>query len=435
MLKYFTQLFILFSGLIGFSQTYIPIDTLSEKEIKTFITAYTSRHEMDVEKVKEAFSGEIKRSMIKILNDQFDDFSKDLSKGELYFDKKSQNYLEKLIKNIVDSNPTLKNNEINIHFSRTPNPNAFSVGDGTLVVHLDLLNYLETEGELVSVLCHEISHFTLEHRNTSIKKYVENLTSNETKKEEREINRLKYNKQKRAEKLIQNVVYSRKSKSRIHEFQADSLGYIYFRNTQYNVKHAINSLKNLSKADSERDSLEIKDYRKFFTTKSQKFVEEWLEMEDFSKYHYTKEHLFKWNIDSLKTHPDCAERKKKLEQTEVKPNLNDFEFDGAYFKQLRNIASYEIIANYYYLKEYGFSLYETLKLLKNNQKDPYLIRMTALNLQKLSLAKKTMKLNSYIPTINPNEQTQSQQRFYNFITNLTSNEFERIANDYIELIN
>ena len=334
---------------------------------------------------------------------------------------------------IVEANPELKKNKMNIHFSRATNPNAFSVGDGTLVVHLDLLNSLDTEGELVSVLCHEISHFTLDHRNKSIKKHVDNLTSKETKQEEREINRLKYNKQKRAEKLIQNVVYSRKSKSRIHELQADSLGYVYFKNTKYNPVHFNNVLKNLTKADFERDSLEVKDYRTFFTTKNQKFVEDWLVMEDFSKYHYTKEHYFKWNTDSLKTHPDCAERIKQIEQFQSKNTTKEFELDAAAFKTLKQQATYELVANYYYFKQYGYSLYEALKLLKHNPKDGYLLRMTALNLKKLANAKSIMKLNSYIPSINPNEQTLSEQRFYNFMNNLTQNELTRIAIDYQEL--
>jgi Peptidase family M48 len=430
--EYIILIFIL-SAFNIYSQVYQPLDTVCEVWNTKLIDEMTVRHKSNIDQIKDENSGDIKRGIVAAYIDQFDDLVKDFKKGELYFDLKNQNYLQQLFNNIVLSNPELKSKEMNIHFSRETNPNAFSIGDGTLIVHLELLNTLETEGQLTGVICHEIAHYSLNHRNKSIKQHYENLNSKETKKEERDIIHQKYNKQKRAENFLKDVVYSRKNKSRIHEMEADSLGFVYFKNTKYNPAHFANALKNLEKSDKEKDSLVDGDYKKFFITKSQKFIEEWLVMEDFSGYHYSKENVFKWNIDSLKTHPDCAARIKNIEEKLSKDNIKDFEIDNKFFANLKNIATYELVANHYHAKEYGFSLYEALKLLNRKKDDVYLMKMVSENLIVLAKAKKEMKLNTYIPRINPKEQTNSQQRFYNFMNNLSINEIQRLSNDYIEL--
>jgi hypothetical protein len=135
----------------------------------------------------------------------------------------------------------------------------------------------------------------------------------------------------------------------------------------------------------------------------------------------------------LKTHPDCAARIKKIEEKLSKDNIKDFEIDNKFFANLKNIATFELVANHYHAKEYGFSLYEALKLLNRKKDDVYLMKMVSENLIVLAKAKKEMKLNTYIPRINPKEQTNSQQRFYNFMNNLSINEIQRLSNDYIEL--
>jgi predicted Zn-dependent protease len=430
--KVFIILVLFISSFNLYSQVYQPLDTVCEVWVKKLIDEMDSRHKANIARIKDENSGDIKRGILAAYTDQFDELVKDFKKGELYFDLKNQNYLQQLFNNILTSNPDLQSKEMNIHFSRATNPNAFSIGDGTIIVHLELLNTLETEGQLTSVICHEIAHYTLEHRNKSIKRHYENLNSKENKKEEREIIHQKYNKQKRAENYLKDVVYSRKSKSRIHEMEADSLGFVYFKNTKYNPSNFTNALKNLEKSDIEKDSLVDADYKKFFVTKSQKFIDEWLVMEDFSGYHYSKENVFKWSIDSLKTHPDCAARVKNIETKLSKDNVKDFEIDNKYFINLKNAAQYELVANHYHAKEYGFSLYEALKLLKKKPNDIYLMKMVSENLKLLAKAKKEMKLNSYIPRINPKEQTNSQQRFCNFMNNLSINEIQRLTNDYIE---
>lgn len=413
----------------AFSQSYIPIDTNITANKKSFIENLKSRHELDIDLVKNQFSGQMKKQIQKSYGDQFESLVKDVNKGEIYFDDTNQQYIESLILEIKKYNSELNSLPLSVNFSRAHSANAFSVGEGTIVVHLDLLNTLENEAELISVICHEIAHYKLNHRNKSVEKFVAKLTSDESKKEEREIKSLKYNKQKRAENFIKDMVYSRTSKSRIHEMQADSLGFEFFKRTNYNPKYIVNSLQLLEKSDNEKDSLVKADYEKFFTTKNQKFIDQWLDVEDFSGYKYSKEHSFKWNVDSLKTHPDCAARIAVIAGKKYNEKA-DYNVNAVFFNKLKTQAKYENIYNFYFFKEYGYSLYEALKYLKIKKTDTFLTNIIYKNLVLLSKAKKEMKFNNFIPRIDPTEHSHSQQLFFNFMNNLSVKELETITNDY-----
>jgi len=170
-------------------------------------------------------------------------------------------------------------------------------------------------------------------------------------------------------------------------------------------------------------------YPKNFTTKNQPFIKEWVVMEDYSKYSYSKENIFKWDVDSLKTQPDCEQRIEKI-SNRVKNAKTNYYTDKAFFDDLKKRIEYEQIYNDYYLKNYGSSLYEALKLKEKNPKSVYLKEIITSNLEALAKAKKEMRINSYIPSINPNEQTKSQQYYFNFVSNLTLSELEQLAMDY-----
>jgi predicted Zn-dependent protease len=413
----------------SYSQSYQPFDTISLQNKKAFLKELENRHDEKIKQIKKDFSGKISKGIEAVYTDQWEDFSRTVKKNEIYFDKELQNYADKIIAEIKATNPEINKKKITMYFSRDSEPNAYSIGDGTIVFNLELLKYLDDEAEFTYVICHEIAHFILNHRDNSIQTNVLNQNDKEIKKAEKEIKKSKYNKQLKSEKLAQSSIYSRKNRSRLHEFQADSLGLVYFKKMKYNSFASVNMLKNLSKTDIELDSLPQKSYPKNFTTKNQKFLKEWLVSEDYSKYNYSKEHFFKWNVDSLKTHPDCDQRIEKIKK-EVTDKKSNYNIDKSFFNELKGRVDFEQVFNYFYMEEYGRSLYETLKLREKNPKNTFLTKMMALNLESLAKAKKEMKLNSYIPLINPIEQTKSEQYYFNFMSNLTLSEFQQLAADY-----
>lgn len=53
--------------------------------------------------------------------------------------------------------------EYKVYVTNVPFPNAFAMPGGIIVVHLGLLDVVESEGELLSVLAHELGHIELGH--------------------------------------------------------------------------------------------------------------------------------------------------------------------------------------------------------------------------------------------------------------------------------
>jgi hypothetical protein len=361
----------------SYAQNYTPFDTVSFEKRKQLLEEYTTRHNQKIKDIKRTYSGSTSRDMQEAYNNQFYNFSRVINKKELYFDATIQNYAQKILQEIVNSNPSLANKNIAVYFSRSTEPNAYSIGDGTVIINLELLRYLNDEAEIGFVLSHEIAHYILNHRDLSIQKSIALQNSEENKKAEKDIKKSKFNKQIKSDALVKDRLYERKNNSRYQEFQADSLGLVFFKNTKYNPASSIKLLEHLSKTDIEKDSLSRKSYVKNFTTKNQPFLKEWTVMEDFSGYNYSKESIFKWNIDSLKTHPNCEQRIAKI-SPKVASKKKDFYTDKAFFDEL----------------------------------------------------KKGMKINSYIPSINPTEQTKSQQYYFGFMTNMTLSELEKLASDY-----
>lgn len=221
--------FVFFLYSFSYSQTYKPFDTVSVENRKVFLNEYEIRHKQKLKEVKKAFSGKISEQIEKAYISQFEDISRATKYKELYFDANMQSYLQNILLEITLSNPILQNQNIRVYFSRNTNPNAFSIGDGTVVVNTELLKYIDDEAELSFVICHEIAHFILNHRDSSIQEYVIKQNGDEVKKAEKDIKKSKFNKQSKSEKLAQATIYSKKYRSRTQEFQADSLGLAYFK--------------------------------------------------------------------------------------------------------------------------------------------------------------------------------------------------------------
>lgn len=421
-------IFILFFS-NSYSQEYKPFDTISFGKRNLFLKEFKSRHDQKIKEIKKSYSGKISKEIEAVYVSQFEDFSRTIKKKEIYFDDDLQNYSQKILTEITRNNSDLTDKNIAVYFSRDPEANAYSIGDGTIIFNLELLKYLNDEAEIGFVICHEIAHYTLNHRDQSIQKEVSSQNLKEAKALEKDLKKSKFNKQIKSESFAKNSVYSRKNRSRYQEFQADSLGLKYFKNTHYNIASSINLLKHLSKTDIETDSLPRASYPKNFTTKNQKFIKEWVMMEDYSQYSYSKENIFKWDIDSLKTHPNCEQRIEKISKL-VSNNKANYYTDKPFFDSLKKRLDYEQIYSNYYLENYGASLYDALKLKEKNQKNVFVKEMITSNLTALAKAKKEMRINSYIPLINPNEQTGSQQYYFNFVSNLTLSELEQLASDY-----
>lgn len=333
-----------------------------------------------------------------------------------------------LFQKIVESNRQFSGlASTRILLSLSDQPNAFTIGDGIVVVNLPLLYNLKTEYELAFVICHELAHGILNHPFNGI---VENATiagSDELKQQTRDLSKKKYNKTESAAGLYRKIIYSNRKKNREVEFEADSLGFILYRNAFPGKESlAVKSFATLDGLDRETDSLVAKDYEKLFSSQKQPFKQEWLQADEISMYKYDKTSKF-WQIDSLKTHPDCANRAERI-KTFFKIDNKDYDPSPDYGNMSKN-ARYDQVLGLYQIKEFGKSLYQALLLLKDDEKDAYLRQMVYLNLTKIREAQKSYTLNRYVETISPGY-SYSYNTFLSFLRQLRKSEMNEIINFY-----
>jgi Zn-dependent protease with chaperone function len=72
-------------------------------------------------------------------------------------------YLEQVGQSLVPGHVRTSGLEITFLLIDDPEPNAFAMADGTIVVHRGLLDLLENEAQLAAVLGHELAHATHRH--------------------------------------------------------------------------------------------------------------------------------------------------------------------------------------------------------------------------------------------------------------------------------
>jgi hypothetical protein len=143
---------------------------------KDYLKAIESKFKED----KLSVSGPSKSDIIKMYELRYNS-NKDLVTREMYiFDSLSQNYLSFIVDQIAQSNDDFDFSDIKPVLNRSPVANAFSVGEGTLVINIGLLKEIKIQDHLVFIICHEIAHYLLEHSNKRIQALFDKTQNEKT---------------------------------------------------------------------------------------------------------------------------------------------------------------------------------------------------------------------------------------------------------------
>lgn len=407
---------------------YKPIDTTNV----AFKAKLKQQYNQRAAKTRATYNSFTDKTFRKALNDYYTElnteFIEKVDDGHFVQDAFYDERINTLFKQIVAANAEYKGLEDSrILLSFADVPNAYAMGDGFVVVYLPLLARVGNEYELAFIICHELSHNLLNHPQGGLQDYARVNTSKEIKQKTREIEKKKYNKTEVASGLYRDIIYSNRKKHRGVEYQADSLGFVLYKNAFAGKEAmALNSLARLDVMDKEQDSLLPADYEKLFTSEKQPFKPEWLSGDEISSYKYDKSLKF-WQIDSLKTHPDCQLRAARLKATFNITGEN--QTIATDYADVVHRAEYDTLLGLYVLKEYGKSLYQTLLLLKDKPEDPYLRGMVYNNFIKIQEAQKNYTMNKYVETVNP-RYSYSYNAFLSFIRQLRKSELTQIINQY-----
>lgn len=359
-----------------------------EEQYKTYLTALPAQHKEDLKKIYQQRWEHIKS--------KFDD-------KEIYTATAAQQYLDALTNEIVQANPSLKQQAFRCYFSRSGNPNASYIGEGIILFNMGLFYRLDNESQAAFIIAHEIAHFILKHSDNAINRYVATINSAAVQAELRKIKGSEYRKREQLDKLVKGLTFSSRRHSRDHESEADSVAVALVRNTRFDVTAALTTLSLLDTIDTDHFNTAAV-LENTFNAPRYPFQKKWIKKEEgllgghiLLKEDNTIE-------DSLKTHPDCRQRIQLLQ-----PIINGYGqpsrpadvVDKARFDALKNDFRYEIIAWSHAANNYTRSLYYTLVLLQEKPADPYLVAHAGALLNGIHAAQKAHTLGKYIDLPSP----------------------------------
>lgn len=321
-----------------------------------------------------------------IYEDRFEIVSALFDEKKIMADHEAYDYLQMILSKILAGNKELRNIPIRLVFSKDWWPNAYSVGEGTLVVNAGLLVQLGDEAELVSVICHELAHLYLDHGNKAIRKNIETFSSKEFKEQIRKLSKQEYGAGIELDKLLMNMAFGSRRHSRDNEAEADRQALAFLKNTVYDGHAILDCLGRLDTIDAQPlyDSLTLPSV---FNFPDYIFRKKWIAKEAVIFGGMQEEDMYslsKVERDSLKTHPDCA-RRIELLKDEVSPLTRGKRFaEGeTTFNRLKRRFLIDITDHLFEEKNYSRHLYYCLTLLDDSIYRPYAVYATARVLNRL----------------------------------------------------
>jgi hypothetical protein len=412
-----------------YSQKHFIIDTADYSKRQSFIKEFDNSNLKLIKNLEQNQEKKVFRILKKNMEEFKTEFSTEIKEKNFFFDDRFELFLNEIINEFQNKNPEVPKN-IKILVSKDSNLNAYCLPDGTFIINIGLFYWLNNEDQVATVIAHEISHNILEHSiNTQLKAVQEEFNQNNINTL-RELKKQKFNKNEKAFELLKNKLYATGALRKKFEYQADSLGYLLLKKTKYNKLDFIETLKLIEKYDTiHPKGLSQNIYKKTFEIPNQPFKEEWLKMEDFSRYDYSLLEN-KINKDSISSHPEIDDRIKKLEKLFPELKKSKSNESTTNFKELENITYYNIIPNLMFSRDYGVAIYLCLSRIEQQKEVELHHKQLGELFQKVYQARKEYKLNRYLDRIDPKNQSQSYMQFLSFMWNLSLEEIKNIADYY-----
>lgn len=367
------------------------------------------------------------RDYKKIYEDHFKEIGKLWQSDRSVTDPAAHGYLQSIVQKIVSTNAELKKTDARIVFSRDWWPNAYSMGEGTIAINAGLMVFLDSEAELVFVLCHELAHYYLDHTTKAIKKYVETVNSEAFQKELKRLAKTEFGVNKQLEELSKSFAFGSRRHNRENEAAADRLAFSFMKKTGYDCNAIKTGLELLDKVD---DSLVYKPLalQQVFHFNEYPFKKKWIQKESsiFSQLDENDSPLSRKEKDSLKTHPDCTKRISLLTDSLQAISITGEEFlvNEKLFMQLKKDFFVEMTEQCYRDKNLSRNLYYSLLLLQSQENIPVAVYSVSRCLNQIYDYQKDHKLGSKIDT----ENKSYPEEYNNLLRMLGRLRLEEIAN-------
>jgi Zn-dependent protease with chaperone function len=413
------------------AQDLTPADTVGQSYAEALSRTYNSTNAQFLATLKTKTDN---RKLLKYYQSRFKEIFKTLNEKinerQVIYIPEISGTLENILQEIKKNNPAIPK-DIEVLLLREDLPNAYSLGNNSVFVNLGLFYYMKSEDQVATVLCHEIGHLLMEHTLQALQYSYERDKQSTT--EVKSLRETELRKADRAFELLRNSIYKEGEVKREHEIEADSMGYLLFKNTRYDKAAFMEALKIIEPYDTLRyDGLKAETYKRFFDLPSQKFKDGWLKPEDFSSYNYSA-FTEKLNDDSVASHPAVRARIQHLKS--VFPELAQQQDTliivvAPEFARMQSIAEKQRLPNLFFNERYGEVIYLALLHLQEDADSALYAQWLGKGFQKIYEARHDYKLNKYLDRVAPKEQTKSYITFLSFMWNLKLDEIEKIASYY-----
>jgi predicted Zn-dependent protease len=360
-------------------------------------------------------------------------FLKELqSSGDFILETELNTYVDRIFQTILKANPEL-DQDMTVLISRNPNPNAFNTGDHLIVVHLGLLERLQTEGELAFVLSHEIAHQAQNHVMINLISKANYYGSDSVRNKIASIKRSEYLRFTQYKEFILPGLKSSMAFSRAEEFEADSIGLQYFLTAGHAITDALLLIEKLKHFDEERDTTAI-DYSAFFSHPQYPFISRWLYVEEISSLgEFTEDSTNIALTIELASHPDAQLRYEKVKNrknssTEIPPILVQNSATATALTSRLQIMNDHLLRG-----NYSKAMRQLAYLFKDYPNTPYLRFMQAYIMTLIAVDKKLKQAGKHLDT-KGYEHSEHYNQLLNILWEMKSSELlelsDKILSDF-----
>lgn len=365
----------------------------------------------------------------KIYVKRFEQISELYKSSRVVTEPEAHDYLQAILKKIIDVNPELKALDIRLTFSRDWWPNAYSMGEGTLIINAGLMVYLHNEAELAFVICHELSHYYFDHSGQAIKKYIDATNNEDLQKELKRLSKEEFRVNEQLSKLSQSLIFDSRKHSRSNEAEADMQALQFMKKTGFDCQAIITTLRMFDKVD-ELSFFKPLDIEAVFNFKEYPFKKKWTQKESsiFGQLDESESSVGPNEKDSLKTHPDCTKRIALVRDSinSAGKSKNLFIVNENSFNQLKKDFINEITEECFKENNLSRNLYYSLQLLEQKENTSLAIFSVARCLNMIYEKQQEHKLGLTIDAENKN-----YSKDYNLLLRMLS----RLRLDEIAAIN
>lgn len=396
-------------------ETYVARTTHSERSVE-LIQFFKDQYKVE--------AGNFKSEKTKKLLKRQSDLLVQLVEKEAFIkDETLQSFIENTFTRIIETN-IVTNPPRYILISKNPEVNAFYSYLNVIVINVGLLARFNSEAELAFVIAHELAHGELNHIRRKIHKQSQTATM--AKKEIKKFKKGDISSQ--GIDILQNIAYENGNFSRKMEIEADSLGYIYLLNANFNPSGALKTISLLDSAAFPKYPLGYRLLQPFHS-KHYPIKAEWLKNKPSGLTKKPEFTLF-YKTDSLNSHPEYLERAARFNAlTDQKTYVTQKKVNELAAKAIK-LAEFEAIESSYFMRKLDRCIYYALQLKARYPNNNYPISMITKAFLRLYEVKSYGKFPIYVSTYTGHYKGELK-KVNHFLSNLQAEEMLEIAYHFL----